>query len=301
MIYPGAGAQWRPQPGIAAGSYTGGPRKLVLHTTEGWSIESAEAAYRAKGVGPHFTVDFVTRRWVQHIDTTSSASAVRNDPGGVETNRDGAIQIEIVGFAAYTQDITDDDLAYLGEIVATICAAEGIDRHRHPTFVGLEAGTIATPTAPQRMAPADWDAFDGVCGHQHVPENDHWDPGRFPYERMLALIDPQETMFMYLTEAEEHEVRDRLRLLTPFAPERITRAGTIVPPGTANSVVADPGVRWAIETHNQVEDLASLDPAAVAQAVLAGLDPQAIAAAIPTSLAADVANELAARLARPGP
>lgn len=181
-----AGAEWRPQAG--ATSFTGGPKRLVLHTTEGWSIESAEAAYRAKGIAPHFTVCFASRRWVQHIDTAQAASAMRNEAGGVQTNRHGAIQIEIVGFAAHTQDMADDDLRWLGWIIFTICWNEGIDMHRYPAFVGTEAGTIATTTAKQRMAPAVWEDFNGVCGHQHVPENHHWDPGRFPYARMLELI-----------------------------------------------------------------------------------------------------------------
>jgi hypothetical protein len=171
------------------GTYTGGPKRLVLHTTEGWSLESAEAAYRAKTIAPQFTVCFVTRRWAQHIDTASSASAMANLAGGVQTNRDGAIQVEIVGFADYTQDINDDDLRWLGGIIRLICQREGIDVYRHPAFVGREAGTIATTTAPQRMSFAEWDNFNGVCGHQHVPENHHWDPGHFPYERMLALTE----------------------------------------------------------------------------------------------------------------
>lgn len=170
-----------------AGTYTGGPKRLVLHTTEGWSLESAESAYQAKTIAPHFTACFATRRWAQHIDTASSASAMANLSGGVQTNRDGAVQIEIVGFAAYTQDMSDDDLRWLGGIVREICEREGIDVNRYKTFVGTEAGTIATTTAKQRMPFAEWESFNGVCGHQHVPENHHWDPGRFPYQRMLDL------------------------------------------------------------------------------------------------------------------
>lgn len=185
-------AEWHPLGG--ATTYTGGPKKLVIHTTEGYSLEAAESAYKAKGVTPQFTVCFVTRRWAQHIDTDSGGSAMRNESGGVQTNRDGAVQVEIVGFAAYTQDISDDDLRWLGGIIRLICEREGIDVHRHPKFVGTEAGTIATNTAPQRMSYADWDNFNGVCGHQHVPENHHWDPGRFPYERMLALTEGEDDM-----------------------------------------------------------------------------------------------------------
>jgi hypothetical protein len=30
-----------------------------------------------------------------------------------------------------------------------------------------------------------WNAFTGHCGHQHVPENDHGDPGAFPITAIL--------------------------------------------------------------------------------------------------------------------
>jgi hypothetical protein len=41
-----------------------------------------------------------------------------------------------------------------------------------------------------RMRPTVWDAFGGVCGHQHVPEgNRHWDPGALDWN---ALMDGQE-------------------------------------------------------------------------------------------------------------
>lgn len=183
-----AEAEWRPMPG--AGTYTGGPKRLVLHTTEGASLAGAEAAYKAKAIAPHFTVEPATKRWAQHIDTASSASAMANLSGGVQTNRDGAIQIEIVGYAANTQNLTDDVLKWLGGIVRLVCEREGIDVTKYPRFVGTESGTIATTTAPQRMSFAAWENFNGVCGHQHVPENHHWDPGRFPYDRMLALSSP---------------------------------------------------------------------------------------------------------------
>ena len=280
-------AQWRPLPG--AGTYTGGPKRLVLHTTEGWSIESAEAAYRAKDIAPHFTVDFAARRWVQHIDTASSSSAMRNEPGGVQTNRDGAIQIEIVGFAAHTQDMADDDLRWLGRIVLTVCSREGIDPRRHPAFVGTEAGTIATTTAPQRMTDAAWDAFDGVCGHQHVPENHHWDPGRFPYDRMLALAegaDPGDDM--PLTEAEWTRLG---ALLTQVAGPR-----TIVNVAERSELWSD--VKTIKATVARLAaTTGDVDETEIARLVLEGLDPAAIAAAIPTTIAADVVDELHRRTA----
>ena len=56
-------------------------------------------------------------------------------------------------------------------------------------FFGDDAGfTLARPDARQRFSFADWDRFSGICGHQHVPENGHWDPGAINTVRLGQLI-----------------------------------------------------------------------------------------------------------------
>src|SRR5262245_58042937 len=89
-------AEWKPISG-PSGSFTGGPFKIVHHTTEGSSAQGAFNAFRAHRSDPHFTVD--ATKIFQHIDTGKAARALRNLEGGVQTNRDSAIQIEVVGFA----------------------------------------------------------------------------------------------------------------------------------------------------------------------------------------------------------
>jgi hypothetical protein len=37
------------------------------------------------------------------------------------------------------------------------------------------------------MSGAQWQGFSGVCGHMHVPENDHGDPGAIDFPRIIAL------------------------------------------------------------------------------------------------------------------
>ena len=37
-----------------------------------------------------------------------------------------------------------------------------------------------------RMGNAKWSSFRGHCGHQHVPENDHGDPGALPMAAILT-------------------------------------------------------------------------------------------------------------------
>jgi hypothetical protein len=179
--------EWVPIPGASTGTFTSGPRKFVIHTTEG-GLTGALTAYGKKRVVPHFTWDRASRRRLQHVDTVISVSALANDMGGVQTNRDSAIQVEITGFAVESHLWSDDDLRWIAECIREVCEQEGIDYRSYKRFVGTEAGTIATEIAPQRMSYAEWDAFSGVCGHQHVPENEHWNPGRLDYPKILAFI-----------------------------------------------------------------------------------------------------------------
>ena len=40
-----------------------------------------------------------------------------------------------------------------------------------------------------RMGNQEWDQFGGVCGHQHVPENTHWDPGALDWAAVVVQED----------------------------------------------------------------------------------------------------------------
>jgi len=157
--------------GNSAGTYDEGPVRLVLHTTEGSSVEGAVAAYKKNNSWPHFTVDPVKKIAVQHVDTAVPARALKNLAGGVETNREHAIQVEIVGRAAETHNMPDEQIKWLAEILGPVIRNEGIRLVTVP-FYGQDAGwTLASTSAKQRMSNHDWENFNGICGHQHVPEN----------------------------------------------------------------------------------------------------------------------------------
>src|SRR5262245_3359274 len=94
-------AVWRPISG-SSGPHLGGPFKIVHHTTEGSTAEGAMSAFAQNRSDPHFTVDATTI--YQHVDTAEGARSLRNDVGGVQTNRDSAMQIELVGFAHAAKD-----------------------------------------------------------------------------------------------------------------------------------------------------------------------------------------------------
>jgi hypothetical protein len=173
-------AGWRVIPGTPAGVFVPAPPRLVLHTTEspGGSLAGAIQTLRAKNAWPNGTVDPTTRERVEHMAWDAPARALRNEYGGVETNRENVSQIEIVGYAHETPHWSQDMLRWLGEqVVGPICRARGIPMNA-PTFYSDTAGfTLATVNAKQRMSYATWQKFSGICGHQHVPENEHWDPG----------------------------------------------------------------------------------------------------------------------------
>ena len=164
-----------------AGAYVGGPYRGVLHTTEGTSYIGAKQAYLKNGSNPHFTVE--GKKVWQHVPLSKAARAMKNLPGGVETNRLSAIQIEVVGFAR-TPDWSLDTIETVRKLMIWIEEQTGI-KPSAPRFLSDKDGWIARLDAPQRMAANAWKTWDGWCGHQHVPENTHWDPGTCPITALL--------------------------------------------------------------------------------------------------------------------
>ncbi len=162
-------ATWRPISG-SCGPHLGGPFKVVHHTTEGSTAEGAMAAFKASGSDPHFTVD--SKTIFQHIDTSEGARALRNEAGGVQTNRDSAVQIELVGFAHLAK--SPAALANVARLCRWIEETHGVPRV-WPAGVPRPAKNGKDPGGHNRDAQT-WDTKSGHYGHCHVPENTHWDP-----------------------------------------------------------------------------------------------------------------------------
>lgn len=209
--------------------------KIVLHTTEGPSLDGAIAALRAKSAWSHFVVDPKTRRKVQCVSLAEGSKSLRNKAGGVETNREKRVyQIEIVGYAAQTQNWSKADLEWLGkEVVGPLAAATGTPLVAPRPFYGADAGwTLAVEGARQRLTPAEWDTAKGVFGHQHVPENNHWDPGKLNVDYILeaarSAIAPKPRPWLpfkpgatdksiYAVGGQQHEVLEVQLILTALA------------------------------------------------------------------------------------
>ena len=171
--------------GNNSGSFVSGyAMKGVLHTTEGSSATGAIGAYTSNNSWPHFTVGQDGLVY-QHIALSSAARALMNLSGGVETNRGGAIQIEVVGFASKPQWPAVQVTA-LKALMRWIEAQTGI-KQTGPLFGGSNQAGLKNSL---EFSNSYWTTFNGWCGHQHVPENDHWDPGAIAISSLFDVNPP---------------------------------------------------------------------------------------------------------------
>ncbi len=149
---------------------TVGPVAIVLHTTE----TQNRASY--KGSEPHFEVDR-DGSVLQYISLGKTAKALYNYPTGAETNRRGGriIQFELVNRAADIETITDAQLDGLALAMRFVDSELPFAKAGPPQgFHGADEGIypyLASEASPIRFTVAAWEAFGGICGHQHVIEN----------------------------------------------------------------------------------------------------------------------------------
>jgi hypothetical protein len=83
------------------------------------------------------------------------------------------VQIEIVWQAARIRELSDADYAWLHRVI-TYCS------HRHD----FKMNTLS-PWGQPRLDHNEWRKFNGICGHMHVPENDHVDPGKIKVRKLV--------------------------------------------------------------------------------------------------------------------
>lgn len=188
-----------------AGAYPGAridPNVCVLHTTEtsGWPGYAGGATAPTYTARPNFTGERLD--WRQHFPETMSARALRNEAGGVETNTLNCVQVELVGTCApgvrdqwvragLKQDVDfifwpaapDWALRDLAAFLAHLHVTRGL-KLQAPEFLPYPA---SYGDSTVRFTGAQWSRFYGVCGHQHVPENSHGDPGALNIEKVLRF------------------------------------------------------------------------------------------------------------------
>ncbi|MEV1076982.1 peptidoglycan-binding protein [Streptomyces sp. NPDC050211] len=171
---------------------------VVLHTTEGRTLPG----YGGGSSAPNLTAvpDLVAKklRWYQHFDIETSSRALVNQGGGVETNTLNVCQVELVGTCdpkthakwkaadqahVYWPDAPDWALKGVARFLAWMHEEHGVPLtgpRQWPAYPTSYAGG-----GGQRMTGAQWTRFKGVCGHMHVPENVHGDPGAIDFARIL--------------------------------------------------------------------------------------------------------------------
>lgn len=194
------------------------PWKLVVHTVEGGGYTPSRQNYYGHQSYPHFTVG--ADGIYQHFPIDLAARALYNAAGGAETNAARAIQVEVVWWAGRIQEIPDATLANLADLANWVIGQGLIPA----TFAQFAGDGAYGENAPQRFDKADWYGFSGICGHQHVPENDHWDPGDFPVDRFRALLNaPQEDE---LTQEQANTLRYIADVLTELKTQLCAAADT---------------------------------------------------------------------------
>lgn len=167
---------------------------IVWHTTEGRSLPS----YGGGSSAPTITAvpDFKAKKlvWYQHFPFDMSARALVNKSGGVDTNTLNVAQVELVGTCdpathkkwtaqhLYTPELPDWVIRDLAAFARWAKDKHGVPLTSDVTFKAYPGSYGSNGV---RMSAAKWSGFKGHCGHQHVPENDHGDPGNFPIAAIL--------------------------------------------------------------------------------------------------------------------
>jgi hypothetical protein len=231
-IYPPADQSHR-YDGLFPMSYTSGPWKGLVHSTEGMTLPGYESGKKA----PHFTLlpnlTAQTVRWFQHFDTARPSRALASDPTRLpDTNREKVVQIELVGTCDPAHRVSwtlgtrtyragadyvfwpDAPRWLLDELAVWmrwVEATHGVARVSTPRpWLPYPSSYGATRA---RMTGPEWDAFSGWCGHQHAPENAHGDPGDIDITYLLAPTTSEEDIMATLEELRvliREEVMDAL-------------------------------------------------------------------------------------------
>lgn len=176
-------------PGHDAGSFTGGGWKTLWHTTEGGSMASVIRTLAEKDADVHIVFDPKNGRLTQLLPFDRAGRGLAHPSGTPQTNRANVIQIEMIGFAKVSTAIAS--LASPRRAVPLF----GADEYRRMAALAvliehrLPVARHAQPfMRPRRLGGQEFVDFTGHLGHCHAPGNDHEDPGRLDWPRLLAAM-----------------------------------------------------------------------------------------------------------------
>lgn len=172
----------------------------VLHTTETTDWPDYQHGSEAPTYTGKPPIGLRGGHWRAHFPDEKSARALVNSPGGVETNTLNAVQFELIGTCDPAKAVSWGKLRagrdyvywpnanlrqrrWLARILADMHRRHGlrllplVEFRAYPASYGTHNGV--------RLSGAAWSKFAGVCGHQHVPENVHGDPGALRIRSIL--------------------------------------------------------------------------------------------------------------------
>lgn len=172
----------------------------VVHTTEGTTLPT----YGDGASAPTFTlVPSLASKSVavfQHFDVDRSARALVNKAGGVQTNTLNCVQVELVGTCdpktsakwtaegrahIFWPEAPDWALLEFARLVRWLSDEHGVKLASTVTWKAYP-GSYGSGNGV-RLSGSQWLNYYGWLGHQHVPENDHGDPGDFPMAKVLSM------------------------------------------------------------------------------------------------------------------
>lgn len=152
-----------------------GPRICVPHTTEGHTIPTYTRGAPTIDVGPRTKGGRPITR--QLFPFGQLATALRNEPGGIETNRRVLVQIEQVAFTARERWLPPKQTVVIMASWAEFLEQElGIPQVYPYDPAEMKSGVWATPSNPWRRS-GKFVRTAGWHPHAAIPENDHWDCG----------------------------------------------------------------------------------------------------------------------------
>lgn len=243
----------------------------VLHSTEGVGLPS----YDGGSMAPNLTAvaDFGAKRlrWHQHFDVDRSSRALQNLAGGVQTNTLNVVQVELDGTCDYSKRktwgsrVAGEDYIYWGDppdwaLQDLADFLRWLQANHNVPLTGPDMWLTYGPdsrrpgvtpasygASPARMSFAQWNAFKGICGHEHVPENVHGDPGSLPFATLIALAKgttPPTEDDMAITDAEWKKLEALIKTAS-FA--GVVRTDGIAAPADAADVMTNP--TWQLQSY----------------------------------------------------
>lgn len=158
------------------------PVSLIVHTTEGSTVNGAVSTLKSQFFSPHFVVG--EDRIVQMRPLTAQAATVHN-------HNDIAFQVECVGHASQQLNtLTPSTWTPLVSLARFMHNKHGIPYERPGGWKddGSDINTIWATNNTRRLSGKAM-GFHGFLGHLDIPDQApswHWDPGALDYTSLFV-------------------------------------------------------------------------------------------------------------------